>query len=580
MAGMQFDPASLIQNLLAVQQQSSQQVQQAVEGITASFDKSNQLSQQAQEKQKQAVDQAALNAAAKVEVDYAQNKMLEGLQQTFNMDPAAADNEIRKSLAVVDQARGQYDVARAEYDKLASTDLMSNPIGFLLAQIKLPSAAAKVNALADVEDRALQNINTRTAQLTATKNVLTANTADQVRQNQLKQTEVDKALAEAKLTQQEAANAAALGAQQMQIINLRSKGLDDVRSTILGVSNLMARQEALVAANEAREDRAVDRRLRQEQLQLMLDEKRANQEEEARTNMRLEAVSKSLGLVEPMTVKKLRTLTNKREQMIWLEASQTGQLGPDLKTSLEFYLGKGNRSVIQQTGGASVYDTAKKLESGALAFEGEATRGLMTTNMGRPPKREDALAKAFEIYEATAVAATNGTGQKDLSSSQWDQTYNPYKAPFLSFNRAVDTKPELASLKNNIVKTTIDDLVKSGAVTGPDLTASQQQQVLGGIVEKVNARQLTPKQAAAQVAVYFGNAVQYNSDMNHPEQFGLPPQATYAFTIRPAAFSGGEPKQVDLLNPVAVENAISAQVAQRARSRNYDPTGAIGKLYE
>jgi hypothetical protein len=553
---LNLDPQSLIQGLLGIQAQQSQLTQNAVEGLQGNFAQVNQLNQESLQMQKDAVLQAGVNAAAKAEVDYKRASLVEDLQRSFNLDPDAANNEISKNLAVITGTQEQYNQERAIYDKMASTDLLSNPIGYLLAQIRMPAQAAKVNALADIEDRARNNIVQQNQMLASSKAAITANTADQEHQNALAEAKNAELAAQAKLKSAEAATMAQQGAQEMQLLQLQSKNLDDARSTITSVSSIAARAEALAEARERRADAAVDRELRRAQLKEILDKKQLEADEENRLNGRLSAVSKTLGLVEPMTMNRLKTLTNKKEQMIWLEAAQTGQLGDDLKTSLEFYLGRGNRAAIQATGGASVYDSAKKMADAGTTYEAEATRQLMAQNMGKAPKREEAIATAFKLYEQNVIGSMHGAvGAEDLSSSKWDKTYNPYRVEFLSFNRAIDKIPELQTLKNNVVKSTIDELVKTGSVTTSNLTSEQQQQVLGGVIAKVRAKQLDPKKAAADIAAYFGTAADFNRQMTANVNFALPIQDAYSFTVQ-GTFGDDNRKKLNLMDAGVVENGI------------------------
>lgn len=570
-----YDPQALMQSLLGIQGAQTKQTTDAVAGIESTFQQANAQAEQAVNAQREVIGDAAVVAAGKANVEYQQHSLMQQIQSMWGVDPAVADNEIAKNLAVANDAREKRKSVRAEYDALASTDLLSNPIGYLLAQIKLPAAAAKNNALADVEDEALGNINTRMTQVAAAKSTLTANTADQVRTLQLQQAEVDTKLAHAKLDAQEAANSATRGAQEMQLISLKGKVFDDQRSTILGINSIAARAEALDDAREARKDREVNRKLQEENLQLIIDKRKKDAAEEARLNSRLESVSKMLGQVDPMTLDKLRGMANKKEQEAWLMAAQTGQLGDDLKASLEFYLGRGNRQAIQATGGASAYDAAKKMETAALSYEAQASRELQVANAGKVPARKDSVDRAFKVYESVVEGSMLGSeGTEDLSSSRWDHVYNPYRAQFLSFNRAIDTNGKFAPLKDNVVKTTIDDLVKSGSVTTDNLTAQQQQQVMSGIFQKVRARQLDPKKAAADIALYFTNASAYNTGLTNVSQFSLPPQTSYSFTL-PGTLGDGNRKKVDLLDPSSVENGIVWQVKQSMNPLGGSPIGGF-----
>jgi hypothetical protein len=558
------DSSQLVQSLLQSMTSQNQNMGEAKQRVqqTAQLGQETQLQSIAE--QRALADGAATLAAQRAEITYSQNKALEKLQQTFGLDQSDVNNEIAKSLAVAETARQGRTAVRAEYDELASTDLLSNPIGYLLAQVKMPAVAARNNALADAEDLALQNIDTRTRQLAAAKATLTANTADTIRDNQFQQAQNDAKLANAKLQQQEGQVQVAQANTEMQLAALENQMGDNVRSTLGTIISLEDQQEA----------RADRKRQRDE----ILAGKKMREDEDLRLNERLAVVSKSLGLVEPMTVARLKGLTNKKVQEAWANAALSGQYGSDLQESLGFYLGNGARDRIQNTGGASVYSTAQKLAQGGAQTEALAARTLQAKNQGKAPKKEDAVAAGFEMYRDDLVNSMSGvTSPEDLSSSRWNSTYNPYVAPYLSFGKAINENPQLQKvLGNNVVKLAVEDLVKSGAIKTENLTADQQQQVLLSVAEQVKQRKIDPKQAAAQVAMYYKAASAYNSQLNKPELFGLPQQKSYLFTLE-GTFGAANRKKLDLMNPTDIENTL---IWRAKRGEMQSPFGTGGSSAE
>lgn len=555
-----LNSADLIGMLMQSTQQQNALMQRAGETAQSRFQLGQEKLGQSLQTQQQVIQDAALNAGAKASIEYTQNKTLEELQRMFGLDVSQADNEIAKSLAVAQQAREARVGVRAEYDQLAGTSVLENPIGYLFAQLQLPAVAARNNALADAEDLALQNIDTRTRQLTAAKNVISANTADEIHKFQLQQAKLEKRAAEAKLLGEEAKNLVASAGTELQLAQISNQIGDNTRSALQTIISLEDREEA--------------RKLRKEQIDAALSAKKLKEEEDARLNSRLKTVSSALGLVEPMTLSRLKTLTNKKLQEAWLGAALTGQMGEDLQQSVRFYLSEGNRVGIQNGGGASVQLTAEKLDRAGASYQSVAEKSMMAANpAGKKPSTEESRAAGYKLYEQSVVASmASPTERDDLSSSAWDRVYNPYVAPFLSFSKAVNDNPQLKFMQTNAVHTAINDLVKSGAVRTENLTAEQQQQVVLSVVEQVAARKMDPKKAAADISSYFKGAASYNRVLNKADLFALPAQQSYLFTIE-GTFGDSNRRKVDLMNPSDVENAIVWRMKKSSQAIGETPFG-------
>lgn len=557
-----LDPNTLIQNLLGLQQESMNMAQQTQEQLGSAFQGVNTANEQALAAQQQALQLGAQAGQQEVQNLFQQAQFTENLQRQFNLDPESANNAIAKELALADQARAEYEGARAEYDSLAGEDFVTNPVGYIMAQLKMPAAAARVNQLADAEDNAIQRVNARTAALQGAKSAVVANLADETKAaNELRAQEKVK-LAEAQLYAAEAGTKAAKAQQTLQLYQVANGAMDDARGTIGSLSQIAARIEANADRDEARKDRELDRELRRHALQEKLDETKQKDEEKARMNARLATVSAALGRVEPMTVDRLRDMTNKEEQMHWLEVATTGRLGPDLWKSLGFYLNRGSEPGIVAGGGQSTLLGARQMAQAVAAFEPQAAILLRTKDAGKTPKPEEIKEAAFDLYTRSLVSSAGSTQHaEDLSSSTWDRVFTPYKAQFLALNSAVNQGDKnYAALENNLVKKTIDDLVKSGAVKTDNLDADQQQQVFGAVMEKIKTRQVDPKTAAAHVSQYMRAATKFNQDKFNYTNFALPAQDSYLFSLE-GSFGDSNRIKVNLLDPAAVEHAMTRRIA-------------------
>lgn len=557
--GGMLDSSQLIQMLLnSTKQQNSLMATAGSEAGTANA-QAQQLQTQSIAAQKAVADAAAANAGKKAAIDYTMNKTVQDLQSLFNMDPSQVNNEIAVSLTAAQQAKEARVSARAEYDQAAQTSVLDDPLGWIIAQVKLPQLAAKNNALADAEDLALQNIDTKTKLLSNAKATVTANTADQVRDLQLSQAQNEAALSNARLDSEQAkviVSSAQARLQQAQIANQIG---DNTRSTLVAVTGLQDREEAQV--------------FRMEQKKTVMEGKKLKEEDDARLNSRLQDVSTSLGMVEPMTLSRLKTLTNKKEQEGWLNAALTGQYGEDLQNSVNFYLSGATRNAAITS--PSVHGTAEKLERAGASYQpiAEHAAAAVAGPLGKKPSPAESRAMGYKMYQDSLVSSMSSpTDKADLGNSQWDKTYNPYVAQFVGLSKSIDTMPQLAFMKNNSVKVAVDNMVKSGAVVGPNLTSDQQNQVLGSVVQSVLERKKDPKQAAADVAQFFKASAGYNQNLNKYDLFGLPPQTNYLYTL-PGDFSSFDAYKVDLMDPTSVENAILRRVRQNKSPMGLTPFG-------
>lgn len=542
-----FSTQDLLKTLQAATTQSNQVLTQGANALQDNTRQAQELFTRSQEELSRVVTESAKLAGDRAATEYAARKALENTQTLFNLDPSRIDNEIAVSLNQANQAREAYAPARAEYDRLTQISFFEDPLGFLQAQLKLPQVSAQVNNLADAEDRALQNIQTRTQLLHGAKQTITANTADALLAQSQSQAQLDARAAQAKLLQSDAENRVRIGSSIMQQIQVADKINDNTRSTVQTLASIQAAEEARLARNEAREDRSIDRELRREQLRLVLDEKKAKQEEIDQMNDRLAAVSAALGR-DPMTVSKLKMLRDKKEVQFWLDAADSGRFGQDLSSSVEFFMRKGVPEQIQVSG-ASMQSTATKLVESAAKYVGPI-QAAHRTSTGKPMKDEDANKAAFEAYQRDVIgAAVNPKSNADMSSPQWDSTFNPYSVPIASFSRLIDASPELAGLKNNLVKQQFDTMLQAKVISGDTVTGAQQAQILDSIKWKILSKEVTAQKAAADIVAFYKAANQYNFEMNKQDLFGLQKIDRYQFSFKEAG-------RIDLFNPTEVNNAL------------------------
>jgi hypothetical protein len=543
--------SSLLSMLLGGNQKQNADLAAGAQEVSAIQKKSQDQMDVARGVQMGAVDTAGRVAEQKAAIAYEQAALGQQLQKVFNLDPTSATNANAIDLAKYEAAELGREAAKKEYDAAASVDFLSNPLGYLVNQLKLPQLAAKNNAFADAGDAALGDLQKRTSLLTAQKNVLVANTADAMKQAAVDEARNNAVMAKANLSVEEAKNLAQSASLKMQQISLIDKIADNNRAALVSVISLQDREEQNSLRNAAKAEIA--------------GKKASDQADEDRLNGRLQTVSSALGLVEPMTVKRLKTLQNKKDQDVWLNAAMSGQMGEDLQTSLGFYLGNGSKNGIMNGGGASHYATAQKLVEAGGSMQSIAERQAMAANpMGKKPGVRETQTAGFKMYEDAVVSSMRSpTDKSDLSSPAWDKTYNPYVAPFKGFNLAIATRPELEMFKNNSAAKAVGALMAAGVVQGENLTAEQQNTLVNSIKQQVQMRTLTPARAAADIATYFSGAAAWNRSMNGYTMFGLPAQDAYLFTAEGGMFV--DKTKLDLMNASQVENFFTKNLVAADR---------------
>lgn len=560
-----YSGQSLANSLIGILTQQTQQLTSLDQARQQAVAQSDAAQQQSDAIGRDAAIQAGMVATQKAALNYTQNSALQRYQQELGLDPADAQNILSRSIAEKEGLRPQYEASRAEYDAAASTDLLSNPIGFIFAQLKLPSLAAKTNALADAMGRADVRMQVANEHLDTRRRTLVATSADQIREFELAQAAVDKKVADSKLKASEAATASKRAGelmQQMQVVNMVG---DNQRQTIGQLASLREQEENRV---ERRQRMAVV----EEQRKQILDEKKAKAEQDARLDARLAAVSQKLGLLEPMTIQRLRGLANDKEKNAWLNAALNGQMGETLYDSLLFYGDKASRSGVAQSGTAAAYDAFVKLRTTGLAHQAEAEREAMKT--GKKIKPEEARARGFDIYAGRLLDSTESVkATEDLSSRKWDSEYNPYRAPGLLVAELSQSDPRFATLKNNAIANAILSTAAASGAHGT-LTAEQEQAANQAVYHLVRTRKLAPAKAAADMAAFYKAAADFQYTQTQYDLFGLPKQKAYLYSLE----IGGDRKKIDLFNPIEIERAIQRAVSRDIRnspSLFSDPAGAL-----
>lgn len=501
---------------------------------------------------------AAQLAGEKAQTDFIRNKAIQEAATIFGMNADENNFIVTQRMAEYTAAEDARKAARVEYDKLAGTSLLESPVNYLLAQLKLPQAAARNNALVDARDAAAADIQTRQQLAKAQKEVTTVNTADRIRTTALSEAENNRRAAEIQVRQAQIENSSKLAGQELQIYQLKDKAFDiqgDLLNKTLQVSQWemsyksleLQREEARKAAEERRAA-AAERAAR---ARSEAEAKAERDAELAGLNNGLGIVSKFLGLATPMNVELWKRIPNPRIKQAWLEAAQTGVLGSNLLEGLQFVNQTANTTLMLQTNPGSALAIR-----GFTEALGTASNALMSKPENRGKKANEVATMATDDYlKLVITSASDPQTKQTLTAPQFDTLFNPYKAQ----HKTLITDPTLAD--NVVTKALKASTIGANVESAPNIPAEFEQKALQSIVQQVRARTLGVDEAARQVNQYYSTAARKNFELYQYNLFGVPTQSKYVARIEvPGMFA--EPVTADLMSFASTKTAL----AKAARS--------------
>lgn len=483
---------------------------------------------------------AGIAAQQAAEVKYKQNQQLEAAQAMLGLNPDDVNNEIAQSVARLNSAQQARKHELYNYQQLQSVDFMSNPVGYILAQLKAPGVVQRHNALASVENDAAQNIESRTNLLKNINSTVAANVADDIRTQQLTQARSESLAADMKRKELELNSSSKIATMYLQAAQFEDKKNDNKRQA-LGM--LLQAEQAKIS----REGIALQR-------QALNEEKQRKAQTEQEKALELQKLNDSIKLVGTaigrpgMNLTTLQTIKDKKMLELWSYAAQNKSFGPDLQSSIEFVTQQGNMNLIMQGNpGTAVFLT--KVQEGVTAerklikAQAMATGGKMT--------EEQEIAAAYASYsDKLRRSAGDPATTTPLNSSTWDGKLNPYKADF----QAMSGVPEV---KDNA-------LMKAANVLGVR-TGEQETTAIKAVFAQISQGTLTPPQAAKEISTFYRHAAKRNIETFAYNLAGMPVQTSY-MVVLPAEGWNGRPIAFDAMNPTSTEAAIAQAISMSSIS--------------
>lgn len=570
-----MDINSLLSAFTTNAQQRNQQVSDTLADVTARTAQIQQLMTTNETEAAALIQENSKIAGEDAAIQYKTNKAKEANAALVGMNPDDLDNEMVRSMAAFTQdqelaKRLEQERASAmrTAEQMAGTSLLENPLQFLVAQLALPTVAAKHNSLLNQEaeavarrDRAANNITTRMQLLNSRNSAVVANTADQAHELNLRKAQIAERQATMELNAVKAENISRLGARALDAYRLAGDSFQ-IQSDLINKNISLAQwQLQRQQAAEARAAAAEERRAR-------ADARAESDAERELLNRQLAAASSALGYQSPVTLTSLKQLPRDRQEQL-IKVAVSGRFGTGLIESINTIEQAGVPQVITATnpGMANfMRGTRIGIQNYTQAVVNEAVA------KGQKLKPNEATQEAADRYEQEVVSSAQSfASPKSLNSGTWDTTLNPYKPQYYALLDAAKAG-QVPQLKGNAVVATLETLKAANAGKGGDnLSGRDMETLIKTVSQQVADGKLDPNKAAIDIARFHQVAAAQNLGLYNYTQFGLPQQTSAIITI-PALNSFTQPFKLDLMDPASVKTAITRMSVEQKKGT----LGALG----
>lgn len=506
---------------------------------------------------KQVVEQTAQIAAQEAAIDYKNRSTLERAAAVVGLNEDDQNNQLISSMAEYTAAEEQRKAARARYDELSSIGLLDNPIGYIMAQLELPQAAAVNNALVAKRDAASENIQTRQRILTAHKSAMVVNNAEAMRDVNLAKATVSKAAADIALRDAEAANISKLSGRKLQEFQHRN--------TIFAVQDAAFLKQLQVAQFQmSLEDRQQARAERAAIVEAKKKEQKDEEEFAAGLNVQFQRISQFMGLNTPMNYEIWKKIPDKTIREQWLAAGLSGKIGSDLLDSMRFLDSHGNTTALAQTN-PGVSQAMRNFVNSLSSYQ--ATELSAAKKMGKTPKIAELQEIANDKYMSELVTGASLPGSGiSLTAPKWDTVFTPYRAQYKMLLQEA-ASGAIPPLKDNIVTKAATTVMETVDPSASNFNTETERVMLKTVAEMVRKGNVPINAAAQQVVDFYTVSALRNKELYQYDLFNLPAQTRYMAVI-PGTSVYGKPIEADLMNINSVKKALAQLAAQRSRENS------------
>lgn len=512
-------------------------------------------------------EQAAEAARADAAMTFRVNKAKEANTAIAGMNPEDLNNQYIQSMAEYNAAEDNRKQVRSQYDAAVQTDLLSNPLGYLVAQLKLPQLVEQNNSAVARRDAASSNIAARVGMIRAKDSIIAANTAQEAYDLSLKKANIAKQTADIQLRQVTAENMSKLGTMGLEVYRLSQdqfKIQREVLQTEMSIKQWQATQQATAEARAERSLRA----------QAEMEAKKTKQEDIDTLNGQLAAASAALGYQQPFTISSTKLLKKDKQDAL-VAVAQNGTFGGDLQQSIATVNLIGNQQVIGQTN-IGMGKFMQRAEAGIKSYTDVVTREAAVSNIKL--KKGEAEVKGSQVYEVDLINSAQSFGSKqNLTSNKWDESgvFNPYKPEYLALIDAA-ASGQIPQLKDNKALATLATMRNQLAPNANNFRGEDMQRMVQVMARQVADKTLGLEDAAKDIVALHQVGAKFNSGLYNYTQFGLPMQTSAIMTV-PGIAALADTQKLDAMSLASTKATLAKLVSQSSTLDNIGNPFVLGE---
>lgn len=487
-------------------------------------------------------------AQGMADMDYQRNKLVQDTLKAAMLDPGAANNAYTQGMADLTALNMERNKAAAEVTNLSSVNLLDDPFGYIMAQINMPVATARLQGLDKQAEIVTNDVQTRLNIAKSAQSTLVADTADKAKELAYKNADMQARAAASKLDVAAADVQANAAAKVMTQADAIAKALGTKKDAY-----------TLAASDEHWEQTRLDRIAQRDEI---AEAKKARlaattlaEEKRAAMQADLKLAYARLGISQVPDIETFIKSANTPQKKAISDIMNGGNFGASLALSMPTVITAGPDMQGLIKGGAAGFAHALQgINKTAAGYIEKAAQMDPTT--GKTLKHSDALAVGYDKYQIDMEASTGNRKTKmPLTSEVWDSNFNVYKA---DHKRMIANKGDV--LTNNVMMEAVKTLEPTIPVEVGKFRGIDEQQALMNIAAMVGKKTISLDVAAKQIADYYQTSARINQDFYTYESLGLPPQTSYMAAVKIPGFLGDtrvpSDNSVDLMNPVDVKRLL------------------------
>lgn len=479
-----------------------------------------------------------------VESDLATDDMHRQLLHAVGLDINDPASSLNREIQRQADTRTQREDVDKQITDLSQTSFFQNPFTFIANQPKIGALTEQYNNLARVENSSSEEINRLQSIAQSVMQLTPAKNADLLRQKSVLDAQATVEAAKAKAAEYSAANSAGHAKTLLDAFTARHNVFQSILSVNQLEENIADRRQRSSDTNFFKQQSLDDRR--DKEAQKLQD----SQRETALVlgiNTYRKAINGSAALdLTPEDVKRMPTeLRNS-----WYETILRGNYGNTYSDAIPFIQRFGNPAAAAQAGNAGMMQIVRNIDQRAQLLAPEIMNKAKLANPMASVKPQQALEMAYqELYSRDSGSAQPGADKSVVTGA------SPYAIDYDAAAAVSKVKP-VGVVANSLVvaKDRAPGRSLNSTYTAPMLLNEVQARVING--------EATPKDAAMEIARFFAVQSSASYETNGLRYLALPQAIDW--TISPG---GAGKQQLDLMNPVKVENYLTSQVA-KARSNS------------